>query len=205
MIDLVNLIYAWRKEEEEKHRRTEDTWWVTDLVRCPLKREFELRYPELVKHQVFTPFFILGDLAHEGVHSVLSRLGRVEFEVEAEKAVALPDGREARVRGRADAIYYGEGGEKIVIEVKTSRSDAGIPHEHHIDQVRAYLWLHEANEGVLLYVTPDRVTQFPVSDPMTTDEVVERMTSKDYPRYSWECQYCPYSVLCPHKLTKLSR
>ena len=47
MLDIVKMIYEANKEEREKHKREENVYWVSDLVRCPLKRIYEMIYPEL--------------------------------------------------------------------------------------------------------------------------------------------------------------
>jgi len=203
LIDIVRMIYEANKEERERHRREENVYWVTDLVRCPLKRVYEMEYPELSAKEVFTPAFILGNLAHWGIEAFLKeRLGgNVEVEVEGSRKVTLPDGREVVIKGRADAIITLDNGKRVGVEVKTARSDTGIPQQHHKDQARIYNWLFNLDETILLYVTPDRVTQYEVTDKITEQEVITRVLESTYPRYPWECGYCPYAVLCPYKKT----
>jgi len=202
-IDLVRLIYQLKLKELKEHQRQESVYWVTDLVRCPLKRYFEITYPEIIASQVFTPTFIQGDLIHKGLEKLLKEAypeGRVEVEVDGVKDVVLPDGRKVSVRGRADAIISLKDN-RIGVEIKSLRSDIAIPLQHHVDQVRAYNWLFNFPYSILIYITPERVTQYEVSDRFGEGEVIERILSKEAPRYSWECSYCPYSVLCPHKVT----
>ena len=166
-----------------------------------------MEYPELSAKEVFTPSFILGNLAHWGIEAFLKdRLGdNVEVEVEGSRDVVLPDGRKVVVRGRADAIIRLGDGTKVGVEVKTARSDTGIPQQHHRDQARIYNWLFDLKETILLYVTPDRVTQYEVTDRVNEQEVIARILDSTYPRYSWECSYCPYAVLCPYKKSSNSK
>jgi len=205
-LDIVKIIYEANKEEREKHRREEGVYWVVDLVRCPLKRVYELEYPELIAREVFTPVFILGNLAHWGLQKFLSdRLGdRVSVEVEGSRVVKLPNGREVTVRGRADVVVKG-GEEDVGVEIKTTRSDTGLPQPHHVDQVRIYNWLFNLGYSILIYITPDRVTQYEIYTRVDEGEVVSRILESRYPRYEWECSYCPYSVLCPHKRGRASK
>jgi len=201
-IDLVKLIYQLKLKEMQEHKREENVYWVTDLVRCPLKRYYEITYPEIITSQIFTPPFIQGDLIHKGLEELLKEAfpeGKVSVEVEGEKEVVLPDGEIVTVDGRADAIVSLDN-KKVGVEIKSLRSDMGIPLEHHVDQVRAYNWLFDLNYSILIYVTPERVTQYKVSDRFSEGEVIERILSNEAPRYPWECSYCPYSVLCPHKV-----
>lgn len=200
-LDLVDLIYSIAKSERERHRREKGVMWVTDLVRCPLKKSYEERFPELSLQDLFKPNLIIGTLIHRGFESLMRELVRdfaVETEVEGSRDVLLDDGSVVSVRGRLD-ILLSRGFEKLAIEIKTSRSDRNIPQKHHLDQVRAYNWLFELIGSVLVYITPSRVTQYYVEERMDTGEVVSRISSKRAPRYSWECSYCVYSVMCPSK------
>jgi len=46
---VTNAIVELRRREAEEHLpRREDEVYVVDLVRCPLKRRFEMLYPQLV-------------------------------------------------------------------------------------------------------------------------------------------------------------
>jgi CRISPR-associated exonuclease Cas4 len=201
-VDLVDLIYGYIKAEKEKHKREAGVIWVSDLVRCPLKRMYEERFPEIALSEMFRPSLVLGTLLHKGLEELLRNLLReyvVQTEVEGSKEVLLESGETLLVRGRVDMLLS-RGEERVAVEIKTSRSDRSIPQRHHIDQVRAYNWLLDLDRSVLLYVTPDRVTQFCVGDRMSDSEVASIVVSKKAPRYSWECSYCPYSVVCPSKV-----
>lgn len=201
-IDLISVLYKLSKEERERHPRRAETYWVTDLVRCLLKRDFELKYPELVENEVFMPTYILGTLIHKGLQELLKSVipGNVLTEVEGRREVRLPDGRAVNIEDRADVVIKID--EVLVgVEIKTSRSDLELPKQHHVDQARVYNWLFNLNHTILIYVTPERVTQFLVRDRATDEEVLERLTISRFPRYEWECRYCSYSVLCPHKVS----
>ncbi|MEZ0289981.1 MAG: CRISPR-associated protein Cas4 [Sulfolobales archaeon] len=198
-LDLVLEIYKWRKSEREKHVREENTYYVTDLVRCPLKREYELIYPDLYAYEILSPPTIVGDMIHKGFQSLLRELygSSVEIEVEGEKTVIV-DNSVIKIKGRCDAIIKRDDS-RIGVEIKSGRSDYNIPLEHHIDQARAYNWLFDLRETYLVYVTYERVTQYRVADKMSEEEIIARIRSTSYPRYSWECSYCPFSIMCPFK------
>ncbi|MEO3993915.1 MAG: CRISPR-associated protein Cas4 [Desulfurococcaceae archaeon TW002] len=200
-LDLINLLYTVSKEEKEKHPRKPDTYWVTDLVRCVLKRDYELKYPELIEKEVFTPVFILGTLVHKGLQELLkSTIGEeVLTEVEGSREVILPDGRKVMIEGRADVIVK-INNKMIGVEIKTARSDYDLPKPHHVDQAKIYNWLFNLKHTILVYVTPERVTQYIVSDKVSEEDIVDRITTKNIPRYDWECKFCSYSVMCPYKV-----
>ena len=180
------------------HIREENTFYITDLVRCPLKIKYELTYKELFVAESVKPATILGDLVHTGLEKVLSEKFNAKVEVEGEKTVTI-DQKVYKIKGRADAIV--EKDKKTVIEIKTARADKGIPLEHHKQQLRLYLWLFDAEEGILVYVTPDRITEYSVNDKAEEDEVIRlvedtiRLTR--VPRYNWECNYCIFNIICP--------
>lgn len=202
IVDLISLIYSFIRAERDRYEREKGVIWVTDLVRCPLKRVYEDRYPDLVLQEIFKPSLIIGTLVHRGLENLLRELVReysVETEVEGSRDVILDDGSAVSIRGRLDMLLVRDF-ERVAVEIKSSRSDKNIPQKHHVDQVRAYNWLMDLSGSILLYVTPARVTQFYIEDRMDDSEVVSRVTSKKAPRYSWECSYCIFSVMCPYKI-----
>lgn len=209
---LVDLIVRRKLEEFEKHYRmlngnNGNVLWVSALVQCPHKWVFMLRYPEIAK-AFLRGAFVLGDMVHRGlglfVEEIFHELGYdwVEVEHELQKRLVV-DGREVVLKGRADAVFY-KGDDKVVYEFKTSRSDTGLPHPHHVLQLRIYMNMVGASRGVMLYLTPDRVAEYVVTEPLK-DEELEELVREFFrfkgPRYEWECNYCPYAFMCPYKVS----
>ncbi len=198
---IVELLAKMKIHDYLSHEREENVFYVTDLVRCPLKTYYEQKYREIAVSQALTPSTILGELVHRGLESLVQLEGyNVKSEVEAEKVVNV--GKEVRVKGRCD-IMLEKDGERTIVEIKSSRSDAGIPHKHHVMQLRIYLWLFEAKKGILLYVTPDRFTEYEVNEPMDEASIVslvqQTLDRNPSPRFQWECKYCQFSIICPNK------
>ncbi len=187
---ITEIVISWRLRELEKHEK--NGIWVTDLIRCPLKREFEERYPELHKATVFTPSTILGSLVHLGLENLLSSELNAEVEVRREKVIG-----DYKIVGRIDAIIG-----KVGVEIKSSRADIDIPYEHHVLQARIYNWLYDLEKTVLVYVTPDRFAEFPIEDSAKEEEILRLIVDKKAPKYDWECRYCHFSVICPNKRRK---
>ena len=196
---IVEELFKAKVEESKKYSKGPNEVYVTDLVRCPLKAKFEGLYPELKEAENYSPAAILGDLVHRGLENFLKEKFNAEIEVEGSRTVEI-NGKSVTVKGRADAIT-----QDYVIEIKTSRADKGLPHDHHVLQLRLYLWLFNRKKGILLYVTPDRVTEYEVSDPPDEAEVLRHLEDflniRYAPKFKWECNYCPFSVLCPNKVT----
>jgi len=207
-LDLVAELYNHLRAERAKHQRGPGVVWVTDLVLCSLKSRYSEVYPELEAPQVFEPTLVLGTIVHKGLQGFLRRvLGEekgygVEVEPEASAEVDLsqfqPGAGKVVVKGRIDALIL-LGGERVGVEVKSMRGDAQLPLEHHVDQVRLYNLLFDLPATILLYVTPERITQYEVGERADWREVAQRVLEPKAPRYPWECRYCPFAVLCPKK------
>lgn len=215
--DVTELLYKLQLREFEDHfRRVKEYkgWlvWVSALTQCPRRWFYMLRFPEAMQVQ-FKGAFALGRAAHAGLQQLLQSyyptLGyeKLETEVEVEKRLVLHDGRDVLLTGRIDALAF-KGGEKVVYEIKTAKSDTGLPHEHHLLQLRIYMNIVSTAKGVLLYLTPDRVAEYFVKEPISDEELmklVEEFLEFKGPRYDWECSYCVYSVICPLKKTNAGR
>ena len=132
------------REHLEKLKRRNGTVWVSDLVYCPLKYVFRLKYLEVTEGLQFQPSFIFGDLIHKGLEEILLEhlhevgFSDVRIEVEVEKRINVDLGglpKIVRVSGRLDVLARDRDG-WVVIEIKASKADLHLPHEHHVLQLR---------------------------------------------------------------------
>jgi len=191
-------------EEQLSHVKEENTIYVTDLVKCPRKVKYESEYKELAISQVYAPSAILGDILHLGLENLLKENFTAEAEVETQREIQV-EGRVYKIKGKADAIIKNSSDESIIIEIKTSRSDKGLPLIHHKMQLQIYLWLFNTKKGILIYITPDRIAEYEINEPLDEATIVrlaeDTITLRNSPRFNWECKYCIFSVICPAKLT----
>ncbi|MBB5253896.1 CRISPR-associated protein Cas4 [Sulfurisphaera ohwakuensis] len=202
---LVERIFKKKLEDYLTHTKDDNTLYVTDLIRCPLKIQYEKTYKELAISEVFTPSTILGDMVHEGLENFIkNNFSNSQVEVEIEREIPV-NNKQVKIKGRIDAIAEIDG-EKVVIEIKSARADKGLPHEHHKVQLQIYLWMTGIKKGLLVYITPDRVTEYEVNEPADEVGVIrlaeETLKRTKVPRYPWECGYCVYSSVCPYKRNK---
>lgn len=200
---VIKLIYE--KIVSEQLSRLEDARnpyliYVTDLTSCTYKFHMRKHYPELTL--TFEPVVALGSIAHWGVGALLKEKG-IEVEVEVSKIIKLND-KVYTIKGRVDAI---DRANETVIEVKTARSAIGTPKEHHVKQLNVYLELTGFERGVLVYIAPDKVVEYSVTrKPVDLElEVRDLVEDRYHPRYSWECAYCVYRKLCPHRAPELQK
>ena len=210
------VLYKLQLRDFEEHSVSGDNVvHVSALVQCPLKWFFAAKYPELARAQQFQGYMILGKLVHLGlqgtVEKFMSEFGfrRVSVEVPLEKRINV-DGPAnlptiITVKGRADILAETFDGEKVIVEIKTARGDYNMPSPHHVLQLRTYMNMANISKGILLYITPDRIAEYTVNNPLSDHELQKLITEfmqRKAPRYDWECQYyCPYAVLCPYKKT----
>lgn len=172
-------------EEAKEHKREPNVFWVTDLVRCDMKRSLELLLPpEIVSLFYIKPQIIHGELVHAGTEAWF---GVREEEVERQLGPY-------KVRGRPDVWLKDEG---TVVEIKVVRPEAKVPMDHHVLQLRIYMWLTGAKFGRLLYITHEWIKEYTVEDPLTDEGVLGLIEDRRSPRYDWECDYCPYKSFCP--------
>lgn len=165
--------------------------YVTDLVGCTYKYHLRKQFPELSIS--FEPLAVLGTIAHQGLGRILGEAG-FEVEVEVSRWISLNNNRYL-LKGRVDALHRDK---KIAVEVKTSMYSTGLPREHHIRQLNLYLNLLEYDNGILLYITPDKTVEFTVKREAVNieAEVEDLISNRHAPRYRWECKYCIYDKVC---------
>lgn len=197
---VMSIIYELRlKDFNEKLKELRDprVIYVSDLISCSHKRVFRIKFPELQFR--FEPTMILGELVHRGLEDVLRKKG-FEQEVSIEKTVEI-NGKTYVVKGRIDAFNASDG---VVIEIKTARSSQGVPHRHHILQIQIYMNMVDAKEGLLIYITPDRILEYKlIKETIDIDELVkETINDAVHPRWDWECRYCIYNKMCPYRVTE---
>jgi len=200
MLDVTSAILKRRYDDWKAHYpRREGEWWATDLIRCSEKREIEVRYPELVLRSVAHMPFIIGDMIHNYLYTLIETrcvLEEVECrtEPEYERTIDLGD-HTVKLRFRPDVVLTKDG-HKSVLEIKYVRSLKGIPHDHHLEQVSLYEYLLGCKEGAILYVSPEGMCQVENAPPIDEKWVVDRIVDYIAPRYEWECAYCLYRDFC---------
>ena len=218
---ILPVILRWRRMKIDEHLpRDPAKIYVWDLIRCPLKRRFELEYPELVYSRITSGRTFLGDMVHLGLETLLKSIlgGHVITEAEDEERITRErpitiDNTTYTISGRIDAILTIEkDGEREIIgvEIKETTSTGQLPYPHHIEQCRIYNWLYGFSYTVLLYITPDGLYEFTVADRADDREIEQRvrelLTATRGPKYDWECDYCEFRSICSmRKLKKNSK
>jgi CRISPR/Cas system-associated exonuclease Cas4 (RecB family) len=170
-------------------------FFVHELCECSEKRKMRLRFPEIEKATTYNPRFALGQLVEDAL--------KYRFQDEGEnvymKELTTNDGNYV-ISGMIDII---DSETKTPIEIKYQTSLQKSPQEHHILQMRAYLWLLNAKGGEIIYISPEGLKTYAVSEPLTDGEVKALIKEEKAPRWiEWECQYCPYQQFCNKSIAR---
>jgi len=185
---IIELEWLERKDHIQKKKASKSVIWVSDLARCKRAREYDLVYDFMF---TVRSEFVLGKLMHLGFYEYLKELygpDNVRIEVELGKKIG-----NYLVKGRVDAIVNND----FIIELKTGRDiPTNEPSEHHVIQVKAYLWLAGLEKAKLIYLTRAQWREFEISEPYNDDEIELLINSDTSPRWDWECDYCIYSQFC---------
>ncbi len=176
----------------------ENQFAVYEVLECKSKVMFTRSLPYTIVNTIISPSSIIGMLLHEGFGVVFSeeyagycKIYSKEVEVDGVKYV---------INGWPD--YYD--GRKI-IELKYTGHPVKEPEQKHVQQVRMYMWLTGAKIGYLLYITPRKVYEFEITDPMTDTEVVELLRNWTSPRDPSECSQCMFRSVCPYCIDKVEK
>ncbi|MCH4814972.1 MAG: CRISPR-associated protein Cas4 [Saccharolobus sp.] len=208
-LSLTQTLFRKRFNEKKTHEKKDsNTIYVTDLLYCPLKPQLREQFKELAYAEAYNPSTLQGSLIHDSIERILSEELNAEVEVPIVKQLQIRD-QVYTIVGRADAVK-----DNTIIEIKTSKSDIGIPRLEHILQLRIYINMLNDNlnwnnrfgtfYGILLYITPDRITEFHIDNGINEDELSELVQDFLYqrktPKHEWECKFCVFAKVCPHKV-----
>jgi len=179
-----------REELREKYRRKgKILLFVHELCECSNKRKMRQRFPEIERAETYNPRFLVGELIEEALKKKFKSEGDNVYTKELNI-----NGKIYVISGMIDII---DPETKIPIEVKYQTFLQGKPYEHHVLQLRLYMWLVNVKRGELLYVSPEGIKFFIIQKPLTDKEVIKLMEKEKSPRWpEWECCYCPYQQFC---------
>jgi CRISPR-associated exonuclease Cas4 len=167
-------------------------FFVHELCECSEKRKMRLRFPEIERAITYNPKFALGQLVEEALKHRFQNRGENVYMKELNGNYVIS--------GMVDII---DPETKTPIEIKYQTSLQKSPHEHHILQIKAYLWLLNAKQGEIIYLSPEGLKTYTVSEPLTDEEVKALIKEEKSPRWpEWECQYCPYLQFCNKSIVK---
>jgi len=179
-----------------KERRKEEIH-VHQLIRCKFKSKMEELFPSLI--QILTPGIFIGEMVDIGMKELLKFLGGFQTDLELSKEIEV-HGEKVKLLGRPDGVS-----DDFVVEIKYSRVKPSEPLEHHVLQLKLYLFLAEKDKGALLYITPEGFAEFWIEEKPDENFVKELFESWHSPRFEWECSYCIFRRICPFSRTPSER
>jgi len=193
-----------REESRAKYQKEGKTLlFVHELCECSHKRKMRQRFPDIGKAETYNPRFAVGQLIEEALKQRFQNEGNHVYTKEL-----VVDDKTYVISGMIDII---DPETNTPIEVKYQTFLQGKLYEHHVLQLRLYMWLLNAKRGELLYVSPEGLKSFIVRKLLTNREVIKLIREEKSPRWTeWECYYCPYQQFCnksncKHRKRKASR
>ena len=204
---VIEKIYQTKLDKYLSYTKEENVLYVTDFVRCALKIQLEQQYKDLAIQDQVSPAIIFGELIHSGLEQfITASFNNAQTETNVEKEVII-DNKIIKIKGRIDAIIEVDN-EKIVVEIKSSKSAKDIPRDYHKLQLQIYLWMTGLKKGLLVYITPERIAEFPLFNSLNDNDIIgmvkEILDAKNVPKYEWECRFCAFYDICqsPNKKTQ---
>ena len=160
-----------------------------ELCECSEKRRMRMRFPELERAETYNARFAVGELIEEALKHRFQ-----DWKEHHHTKELMVDGQCYLISGMVDIVKPES---NTPIEIKYQTSLHRSPHEHHLLQLKLYLWLLNAKKGELLYISPEGIKSFTVKKPLTNLEVIKLIKNGKAPRWpEWECYYCPYQQFC---------
>ena len=223
--NLIETLYRFLLNTSKEHIRERGTIWVTDILYCPLKCYYSLRFPEIQQARlIVNPQLFHGLLVHIGLE-VLARLCGFEVEKRLEMNIGIENtypeseltkllGIEKQVKlvGRAD-LY--DPANNIVYEIKTVKEVKNVLPQHVI-QAWIYKEILKADKAKLIYIAGNGCFEIDVNDNMVVDalnklgvrgalddfvgtisNMIESWLSLErVPLWEWECNVCEFKGIC---------
>jgi len=196
---------------KEPKAREIGRYYASELGMCPRKLFFQYTEPYEIDSETIR-IFEVGHVLHDWVEKVFNGLEGIKL-LENERSVTLiSDKTEAVIAGRIDDLIYVEKDkEKIIIDVKTTKSLHYLagPKKEHKMQVMVYLKAFGLKKGGILYVQKNdlktRYFEFEFDNDLV-DEIISKVDyvdrsikSKIAPsktEETWQCNYCPFRDKC---------
>ncbi|MHA1616856.1 MAG: CRISPR-associated protein Cas4 [Candidatus Njordarchaeales archaeon] len=188
--------------EKYGHEHKENEIHVHDLVRCKHKSKMEDLFPEFARSP--SPNIFIGEAVDEFVKKIVEMqreklfqdLETTEVEISREIVIEKKDGAEKVVIiGKPDIILS-----DAVVEIKYARSIEDKPLDHHVMQLKTYMFLTKKEKGYLIYITPRGLKEFKIEENVDEEFVKKLLQEWSSPRFEWECEYCQFREICPNRI-----
>uniref|UniRef100_A0A7C5V1E0 CRISPR-associated exonuclease Cas4 n=1 Tax=Caldicellulosiruptor owensensis TaxID=55205 RepID=A0A7C5V1E0_9FIRM len=175
--------------------------FVHELIYCPQRSIYanDPQYKHILIENAENPVYLTGHIVEKGVSQyMIEAVPEVIRSYVVEKEIIG-----YKIMGEIDILY-----DHTPIEVKFSSRGVNAPYEHHLIQVKLYMWLLNSNRGELIYISPFGIKAFEITEALDDNDVmslITRFKTEIKPVWDWECtKYCPFYNICtnPYKKPK---
>ncbi|MCS7109681.1 MAG: PD-(D/E)XK nuclease family protein [Candidatus Micrarchaeota archaeon] len=200
----------------EVKQRAIGKYYPSEAGQCMRKTWFNIKMPKPVEPEV-TKVYEAGNLFHSFVVDVLKSEKNKEIKLLETELPLKYKVDDFEISGRIDDIIQLEhNGEKLLLEVKSTKSLDGLnePSESYVFQLQFYLHVTGIKNGVILYLEKNTLKSksfFLEYNPYIANYVIERFKklhsliknnelpeaeAKKNPKKIWMCNFCPYRQEC---------
>ncbi|MCX8202596.1 MAG: PD-(D/E)XK nuclease family protein [Candidatus Micrarchaeota archaeon] len=205
-----------RHLHREVRQRTLGRYYPSEVGQCLRKSWFNIKMPKPVEPEV-TKVYEAGNLFHAFIVDVLKSEKNPEIkllETELPLKYKIDD---FEISGRIDDLIQLEhNGEKVLIEVKSTKSLENLkePSESYVMQLQFYMHVTGIKNGAILYLEKNTLKSkafFLEYDPSMAESIIERfkklhlsLKNNEVPepeaklnaKKNWMCSFCPYKQEC---------
>ena len=199
---------------QDKKEKTIGRYYPSEIGSCLRKTWFSYKIPKETDKELLK-IFEAGNNLHELVSKILESEKNPHIELIETELPFKQDEGDFTISGRIDnLILLKENNEKIIVEVKSTKTLPERPKKDHISQLQLYMHNLQISKGVVLYVQKDNLQtqEFNINyNKEKYDEIIRRFhglhhclkldiippaESKLVKNQNWMCNYCEYRKDC---------
>jgi CRISPR/Cas system-associated exonuclease Cas4 (RecB family) len=203
--------------EREQKQKDIGRYYPSEIGNCLRKIWFSYKKPKEIDKETIKVFHV-GNILHSFISEVLKNDKSAQVKlVEPEVPFRMSFGDNFTISGRVDEVLVViMNGQKIAIEVKSTKSlasikEASLPHKM---QLQLYLHALRIKHGIVLYIEKHSllIKQYDVEyDPLFVETILDRFQILDASlkanmipepeakldeKMKWMCRFCDYSEEC---------
>lgn len=177
-------------------KRIERGILVHELSQCKKRSEFDVLKEQVAELRRWHPRLMIGELIHQGVFQILTKLYRGEVRVLIEQEFTKRVD-EYRVVGHPDVVLCEANTVIKVVDIKYSTKKVEKVEKFQACQVALYKWLTNAKHASILFISPIDIVEVPIELSLDPESHIKYWET-NFPLWGpGECEWCEYKHVCP--------
>jgi len=198
-------------------------YWPSEVGSCLRKIWYSYKIPKETEAKLLR-IFESGNLLHEFIVDVIKSEKNKEIElVRTEMPVKIKE-KDFIISGRVDNVVLLKiNGEKVLVEVKSTKLLREEPQESHITQLQLYMHATGIHRGIILYIQKDNLQtnwfnfgydegtakkileRFRILHETLKNNAIPEAEAKKNKEFNWMCKYCPWKAECDEQEKGLNK